>query len=70
MGKYIILSRAMDNTKKYISNTSPLLWTDNKNNAKIFRSEGEILTDLSCHKESLDKMKKELNLEFETERIE
>ena len=69
MGKYIILSKSKDNSIKYISNTSPLLWTDNKNNAKIFRNEGEILTDLSYHKESLEKMKNELDLEFETEEI-
>lgn len=69
MGKYIILSESTDNVIKYISNTSPLLWTDDKNKAKIFRSEGEILTDLYCHKESLDKMEKELNLKFKMEMV-
>ena len=69
MSKYIILSKSKDNTIKYISNTSPLLWTDNKSEAKIFRNEGEIITDLSVHKESLDKMEKELNVKFELESI-
>ncbi len=69
MGKYIILSKSKDNTIKYISNTSPLLWTDKKENAKIFRSEGEIITDLSSHMESLRRMEKELQLEFKTEMI-
>ena len=69
MGKYVVLSKSKDNNIKYISNTSPLLWTDNKNKAKIFRNEGEILTDLSYHQESLEKMKKELGLEFESEEI-
>lgn len=69
MGNFIILSRSEDNSVSYISNTSPLLWTDNKSEAKIFRSEGEIMTDLSDHKESLDKMEKELNIKFEMEQI-
>ncbi len=69
MSKYIILSKSEDNSVSYISNTSPLLWTDNKSEAKIFRNEGEIITDLSVHKESLDKMEKELNVKFELESI-
>ena len=69
MGKYIILSKSLDNSIKYISNISPLLWTDNKEEAKIFRNESEILTDLSYHTESLEKMKTELDIEFEVEII-
>ena len=69
MGKYIILSKSLDNSIKYISNISPLLWTDNKEEAKIFRNESEILTDLSYHTESLEKLKKELDIEFEVEII-
>lgn len=69
MKKYIILSRDKDNNVKYISNTSPLLWTDDINKAKIFRSEGEILNDLNEHMIALEKMSKELNLRFETQLI-
>jgi hypothetical protein len=69
MKKYIILSRDKDNNIKYISNTSPLLWTDDINKAKIFRSEGEILNDLNEHMMALEKMSKELNLRFETQLI-
>lgn len=69
MKKYIILSRDKDNNIKYISNTSPLLWTDDINKAKIFRSEGEILNDLNEHMIALEKMSKELNLRFETQLI-
>ncbi len=69
MKKYIILSRDKDNNVKYISNTSPLLWTDDINKAKIFRSEGEILNDLNEHMMALEKMSKELNLRFETQLI-
>ena len=65
MGKYVVLSKSKDNDIKYISNISPLLWTDNRNNAKIFRSESEINSDLYDYVESLKLMKKELNLEFE-----
>lgn len=63
MGKiYILLSKLQDNSISYISNTSPLLWTDNKSEAKVFRSIGEIDTDLYEHRNSLEKMKKELGI--------
>ena len=65
MGKYIILSKSQDNDIRYISNTSPLLWTDNKEKAKIFISENQIQLDLFNHMESLEQMKKGLNLQFE-----
>lgn len=67
MGIYIIYSLSKNNEKKYISNTSPLLWTDDKSKAKIFRSEGEIQTDLSYHAKSLEKMNKELGLVLHSE---
>ena len=69
MGNYRVYSLSQNNEKKYISNTSPLLWTDDQSKAKIFRSEGEIEIDLSCHKTSLEKMIKELGLVFQTEII-
>ena len=69
MGNYRVYSLSQNNEKKYISNTSPLLWTDDQSKAKIFRSKGEIEIDLSCHKTSLEKMIKELGLVFQTEII-
>jgi len=69
MKKYIILSKSKSDNIRYVFNTDPLLWTDDKNKAKIFTSESEILTDLYNHMGSLDKMNKELGLTFEMEVI-
>ena len=69
MGKYIVLSKNLDKEIKYISNTSPLLWTDDRNKAKIFISEGSIMTDLYDHLDTLNKMCKELGLEISAEKI-
>ena len=70
MGIFKIYSLSKDNEKRYISNTSPLLWTDDKNKAKIFRSEGEIKSDLAEHTNSLEKMINNLELVLVTEQIE
>jgi hypothetical protein len=70
MGIFKIYSLSKNNEKRYISNTSPLLWTDDKNKAKIFRSEGEIESDLVEHTNSLEKMINNLELVLVTERIE
>lgn len=69
MGKYIIYSVDKNNIIRYISNTSPLLWTVDKNKAKIFNSQGEIDADLAEHAVSLEKMGKELGLEYKVVKI-
>jgi len=69
MGKYIIYSVDKNSIIRYISNTSPLLWTVNKNEAKIFNSQGEIDADLAEHAASLEKMGKELGLEYKVVKI-
>jgi hypothetical protein len=69
MGKYIIYSVDKNNIIRYISNTSPLLWTVDKNDAKIFNSQGEIDADLAEHAASLEKMGKELGLEYKVVKI-
>lgn len=69
MEKIILLSKNRDNNIKYISNTSPLLWTDNKSEAKIFRSKGEINLDLSFHVDILNKMINELGLKLYSENV-
>ena len=70
MGKFILLSKNKNGDKRYISNTSPLLWTDNKSEAKIFRSEGEMMLDLSAHRDILQKMVNELGLIYYLEQVE
>ena len=67
--KYIVLSKSEDNSIRYVSNTSPLLWTNDKNKAKLFMSINEIKLDLYTHMESLEKMKKELKLDIEVDSI-
>jgi hypothetical protein len=69
MGNLRIYTLSKDNTKRYIYNTSPLLWTDDESKAKIFRSEGEIEEDLHCHKNSLEKMNKELGIILKVEQV-
>lgn len=69
MGKYIIYSVDKNSIIRYISNTSPLLWTVDKNKAKIFNSQGEIDADLAEHAASLEKMGKELGLEYKVVKI-
>lgn len=46
----------IDNQKYYISNISPLLWTNNLNLAKRFSTESELITDLYEHQSSLEKL--------------
>ena len=58
MKNLIICSKSKENIR-YISNTSPLLWTDNISNAKKFMSENEIFIDLAPHKKSLELLTRE-----------
>ena len=46
----------IDNKKYYISNISPLLWTNDLNLAKRFSTESELITDLYEHQSSLEKL--------------
>ena len=64
MKKFVICLQTRENIK-YISNVSPLLWTNKKSEAKIFASENEISMDLAPHKKSLELLTKELNTPIE-----
>lgn len=70
MMNYILFTKNKNNNIKYISNTSPLLWTNNKFEAKKFRSKEEINLDLYSHVNILNKMEKELGLKLYLESIE
>lgn len=59
--KNLIIALKNKETIRYISNISPLLWTDDIKNAKKFISENEISIDLSSHKKSLELLTKEVN---------
>ena len=52
-----------------LTNVDPEKWTDDESKAKIFRSEGEIEEDLHCHKNSLEKMNKELGIILKVEQV-
>lgn len=69
MRNCIVLSIDLDNNISYISNISPLLWTSEKNEAKVFSSEDEIYTNLIDYDTNLVKMGKKLGLEFRIEEI-
>jgi len=69
MEKIVVYSLSENNEKKYISNISPLLWTNKLSEAKIFRSKGEIKEDLSYHLISLAKLSTEFGLTFHLERL-
>jgi hypothetical protein len=69
MIKIILLSKNKNNVIKYISNTCPLLWTNNKSEAKTFMSEGEMNLELSYHEDILNKMAKQLGLSYYKEYI-
>ena len=69
MGNCIVLSRDLDNNISYISNISPLLWTDKKDKAKIFSSEEEVYTNLIDYDNNLVKMGKKMGLEFKIEEV-
>ena len=69
MTKFILFSKNKNNDVKYISNTCPLLWTNNKSEAKTFMSEGELNLELSYHKDILNKMENQLGLTYHKEYI-
>jgi hypothetical protein len=69
MEYYIISASNKDNIIKYISNISPLLWTNDRTKAKTFRSKGELIMDLTWHIDSLEKMEKELGLKIEIQQL-
>lgn len=69
MGNCVVLSIDLDNNISYISNISPLLWTDKKDEAKIFSSEEEVYTNLIDYDTNLVKMGKKMGLEFKIEEV-
>ena len=70
MEKFIVFIIDNDNKESYISNVSPLLWTDDRNKAKIFYSESEIRTDLSLHFNVLDEILKPEGMKLKVEKLE
>ena len=69
MGKYILYAMSKTGNVSYLSNISPLLWTNEKSNAKKFNSKNELIMDIAWHGDSLEMMAKELGLKFEVEEI-
>lgn len=69
MGKYILIARSKSGDITYVSNISPLLWTNEKSRAKKFNTKNEMIMDLTWHIDSLEKMEKELGLKFEVEMV-
>lgn len=69
MRNCIVSSTDLDNNVSYISNVSPLLWTNNKNEAKVFVSENDVYSNLLDYDTNLVKMGKKLGLEFKIEEI-
>lgn len=69
MRNCIVSSTDLDNNVSYISNVSPLLWTNNKNEVKVFVSENDVYSNLLDYDTNLVKMGKKLGLEFRIEEI-
>jgi len=53
MEKYCIVLEDSNNKTTYVSNISPLLWTNEKDKAKIFFSKSEAMNDIAPYHNSL-----------------